>query len=49
MSTLNLGGYTAYANNKPSPFGKGDRTVMDLKYRNGRKIEAMDIIIGSQA
>lgn len=34
---------------KPSPFGKGDKTIMDLEYRNGREIEAKDIIIGSQA
>lgn len=34
---------------KPSPFGKGDKIVMDLEYRNGREIVAADIIIGSAA
>jgi len=34
---------------KPSPFGRGDKTVMDLEYRNGREIEGKDIKIGSQA
>lgn len=34
---------------KPSPFGKGDKTVMDLEYRNGSEVEAKDIVIGSQA
>jgi len=34
---------------KPSPFGKGDKTVLDLEYRNGREIEAKDIKIGSPA
>lgn len=33
---------------KPSPFGKGDKTVMDLEYRNGREVEAKDIVIGPQ-
>jgi hypothetical protein len=32
---------------QPSPFGKGDKTVMDLEYRNGKEIAAKDIIIGS--
>ena len=32
---------------KPSPFGKGDKTVMDLEYRNGREVAAADIVIGS--
>ena len=34
---------------KPSPFGKGDKTVMDLEYRNGREVAAADIVIGSAA
>jgi hypothetical protein len=34
---------------KPSPFGKGDKTVMDLEYRNGREVVAADIVIGSGA
>jgi hypothetical protein len=31
---------------QPSPFGKGDKTVMDLEYRNGREVVAKDIVIG---
>jgi len=34
---------------EPSPFGKGDKTVMDLEYRNGREIVAKNIGIGSGA
>jgi len=34
---------------KPSPFGRGDKTVMDLEYRNGREVVAADIVIGSGA
>jgi len=34
---------------KPSPFGKGDTTVMDLEYRNGREVEAKDIVLCPQA
>ncbi|KIM43846.1 hypothetical protein M413DRAFT_26137 [Hebeloma cylindrosporum] len=31
---------------KPSPFGKGDKTVMDLEYRDGRKVVGADIVLG---
>ncbi|KIM45649.1 hypothetical protein M413DRAFT_24802 [Hebeloma cylindrosporum] len=34
---------------KPSPFGKGDKTVMDLEYRDGREVEGKEIVIGSKA
>jgi hypothetical protein len=34
---------------KPSPFGKGDKTAMDLEYRNGREVVAADRVIGSAA
>src|SRR5262245_35847595 len=29
-----------------SPFGKGEKTVVDLDYRNGREIVASDVTIG---
>jgi hypothetical protein len=32
---------------QPSPFGKGDKTVMDLEYRDGKEIAAKDIVIAS--
>jgi hypothetical protein len=28
---------------KPSPFRKGDKTVMDLKHRNWREVEVKDM------
>jgi hypothetical protein len=34
---------------RPSAFGKGEKTVMDLEYRNGREVEAKDIVIFPQA
>ncbi|KAJ6488463.1 hypothetical protein C8R47DRAFT_1125563 [Mycena vitilis] len=32
---------------KPSPFGKGEETVLDPTYRNGREIVAADIELGN--
>ena len=34
---------------RPSAFGKGEKTVMDLEYRNGREVEAKDIVICPKA
>jgi hypothetical protein len=31
-----------------SPFGKGDKTVVDLDYRNGREIVASDVVVGGK-
>lgn len=36
------------AASKPSPFGKGDKTVMDPDYRNGKEIEAKDFKLGAK-